>query len=412
MLDFTVNDPVFQDRENSNSVRRFIALAFLSFTACQGGAERSTPSELVRPAAKEDAGVPDASIPTGDAGCGAAPTGDFCGQTFLRERDDPPNVYFVVDRSGSMGTPFDRSGLSRYQTARRSIVSLLRTIGHRVRYGAAVFPSKIAPDACVEGEQIFATVRGDPAECVTSGGVGPLLNDLSTRLASYAPDGSTPTAATLEAIRPTLAALEGTTYVVLVTDGAPNCNFESRCPIYQCTLNIEMSSIDGRDCDDTFNCCDPLNTGPNAPGYCVDSDATESAISALADDGISTYVIGMPGAEPYADVLDRLAAAGGTARGAETDYYAVADADELTEVLGEIGTGIAISCSIDLEEPPEDPSRVNVYFDGELVPADETDGWAWDGDLRIEVRGEACDRLRSGEVLEARAVFGCDTVVR
>jgi hypothetical protein len=111
-------------------------------------------------------------------------------------------------------------------------------------------------------------------------------------------------------------------------------------------------------------------------------------------------------------LLDRLAGAGGTARGAETDYYAVLDADELADALKAIGTGIAISCSIDLEEPPEDPTRVNVYFDGELVPADEVDGWTWDGEQRIEVHGESCERLRSGEILEARAVFGCDTVVR
>jgi hypothetical protein len=311
-----------------------------------------------------------------------------------------------------MGAPFEGSALSKYHTARSAISSLLRRIGHRVRYGAAVFPSKLAPDQCTAGEQILATERGDPVECVANGGVGPRLDGLSDRLASYAPDGSTPTAATLEAIRPTLAELEGSTYVILMTDGAPNCNFESRCPIFECTLNIEMASVSGINCDDSFNCCDPLNTGPNAPGYCVDADATESVISALAEDGVSTYIVGMPGAEPYAMLLDRLAAAGGTARGAETDYYAVADADELTEALSDIGTGIAISCSIDLEEPPEDPSRVNVYFDGELVPSDETDGWTWDGDLRIEVRGDACERLRSGDVLEARAVFGCDTVVR
>ena len=120
----------------------------------------------------------------------------------------------------------------------------------------------------------------------------------------------------------------------------------------------------------------------------------------------------MPGAEPYAELLNRLAVAGGTARGAETDYYAVGDADALRDVLYDIGTGIALRCSIDLETAPEDPARVNVYFDGEVVPGDDADGWVWDGDQRIEVRGEACDRLRSGEILEARVVFGCDTIVR
>jgi hypothetical protein len=135
-------------------------------------------------------------------------------------------------------------------------------------------------------------------------------------------------------------------------------------------------------------------------------------VSALADAGIMTYVIGLPGAEAYAALLDRLAVAGGTARGGDTDYYPVGDADALGEALHEIGTGIAISCSIDLEAPPEDPTRVNVYFDGAVVPGDETDGWVWDGESRIEVHGAACDELRSGEIREARVVFGCDTVVR
>ena len=357
--------------------------------------------------------MPDGSvILPGDGGCGAPPAGDFCGQTFLREAFDPPNLYFVVDRSGSMGAPFEGSIYDKYRTARASIAGLLRSIGHRVRYGAAVFPSKLNADRCGPGEQIFPATLGDPAECAAQNKTGPVLSDLSMRLGSYPPDGATPTSATLEAILPTLVELEGDTSVVLVTDGAPNCNFEATCSASECTLNIEGATIDGRACTPDYNCCDAATFGPDAPGYCSDGDATERAVEALAAEGIATYVIGMPGAEAYADLLNRLAAAGGTARGAETDYYAVDDAEALTEALHDIGTGIAIQCSIELETPPEDPSRVNVYFDGDLVPSDDADGWAWDGAQRIEVRGEACDRLRSGEILEAHVVFGCDTVVR
>lgn len=356
---------------------------------------------------------PDATIiDTTDGGCGSAPAGDYCGQTFLREVDRPPNLYFVVDRSGSMGAPFEGSAYNRYKTALSSITDLLNQIGHRVRYGAAVFPSTAAPESCAAGQQVFPTVRGDPVECATSGRVGPVLRDLTLRLSDIGPDGATPTAATLESILPTLSELEGDTFVVLVTDGAPNCNLEGACSAAECTLNIEMLTVGDRVCDASYNCCDPKNTGANAGSYCTDSAASLSAVTALAEAGIMTYVIGMPGADPYAALLDELAAAGGTARGAETDYYAVGDADALREALRDIGTGIAISCSIDLEEPPDDPSRVNVYFDGTVVPGDETDGWVWDGESHIEVRGEACDELRSGEIREARVVFGCDTVVR
>ncbi len=382
--------------------------------ACQGGTPRPSPGDLVKPIpTREPPDRPDgAIIDTSDGGCGDEPAGEFCGQTFLREVDSPPNLYFVVDRSGSMGAPFEGSTLSKYHTARASIADLLRNIGHRVRYGAAIFPPQAAPATCSAGEEIFPTVAGDPAACAQNGRAGPVLLDLSSRLARLLPDGSTPTAATLDAIRPTLTELDGNTFVILVTDGAPNCNFDASCDIDVCTLNIEMLSIDGRSCDASFNCCDPANTGPNAGAYCADVEASEAAITALADEGILTYVIGMPGAEPYGALLDRLATAGGTARGDETDYYAVGDAEALSSALHSIGTGIAIRCSIELEEPPEDPARVNVYFDGEVLPADDIDGWTWDGEQRIEVRGAACEELRSGEILEARVVFGCDTVVR
>ncbi len=65
-----------------------------------------------------------------------------------------------------------------------------------------------------------------------------------------------------------------------------------------------------------------------------------------------TYVIGMPGAEAYADVLDRLAIAGGTARDGAPSYYDAADTGALGEALYAIGTGVAISCSIELESAP------------------------------------------------------------
>jgi hypothetical protein len=90
----------------------------------------------------------------------------------------------------------------------------------------------------------------------------------------------------------------------------------------------------------------------------------------------------------------------------------VTDEDDLQAAIYAIGTGVAIRCSIELDAAPDDPSQVNVYFDGELVPADPEDGWSWQDATTIQVNGAACDRLTSGDVIDARAVFGCDTVVR
>jgi hypothetical protein len=375
----------------------------LSLAACVGKHEKPDPGGFVRPhptSEPADAGL----VPE------AATCAEFCGETFLREVTDPPNLYFVIDRSGSMGGDVGDSNLTKYQAARAVLAELLRSIGHRVRYGAAVFPAPQNPDECGPGQQVFRATLGALPGC--DGEQDPQLSEFMRRLGALAPAGATPTSLTLDALRPMLEDLEGNTVVVLVTDGAPNCNLDAMCDVDECTLNIEGATLGTRACTPDFNCCDPDLGGPGMGGYCVDSDGTEAAITALYDAGIPTYVIGMPGAEPYAALLGQLARAGGTAREGSVGYYAVSHTSELREVLYAIGTGVAIRCSIELSEPPLDRALVNVYFDAELVPADDADGWSWGDDTRIVVNGEACQRLRSGGVLDARAVFGCDTVVR
>jgi hypothetical protein len=378
-------------------------LCLATSVACGSGIERAQPGELARPmgpaTGDDDGGI---ALPPPEA------CGEFCGETFLHEVTAPPNLYFLVDRSGSMGAFVDGASLTKYDMARKVLGDLLTVIGHRVRYGASIFPADT--ESCGGGLEVFVPTLGGLPAC--DGSFDPQLVDFLRRFGNFAPGGSTPTAAALTELRSELQGLDGDTYLVLLTDGAPNCNLDTTCGSDQCTLNIEGASVARRACTPDFNCCDADNTGPGAPGYCVDGDATEHQIARLAAHGVPTFVVGMPGAEPYSDLLARLAVAGGTARQGAVAYYAVKDQDELQQALYAIGTGVAISCSIQLDAPPDDPGMVNVYFDGELVPADPDNGWSWDGDSEIRVNGEACDRLKAGDVIDARAVFGCDTVVR
>jgi hypothetical protein len=385
-----------------------VFIAFVLAVSCD--AEREVGPAVHQPPREPepDASVIDSGVPE-DAG--------FCGEEFLREVNNAPTLYFVVDRSGSMSEEIPGSILSKYQAARSTLADVLKSLGHRLRYGAAVFPPWNTTTGCEPGEEIFETRLGDPPSFAVANELGPELRALLDRLGAAAPEGGTPTAPTLRELTPMLRALGGDTSVVLMTDGAPNCNAELACSAAECSLNIEGVAVGGRSCSGTVNCCDSDQVGEGAEAYCVDSDASEAALEELASDGIRTFVVGMPGAEAYADVLDRLAVAGGTARNvAEGDarYYDVRDEAELDEAIREIGTGIAIRCEIELEEPPAEPALVNVYFDGELVPRDAENGWDWGREdyTRIEVLGEACERLGSGEVLEARAVFGCETVLR
>jgi len=346
--------------------------------------------------------VPDADTDAADS---------LCGSEQIPAISDPPNLYFVVDRSGSMGETLAGSAYSKYENARIAISVMLRAVGHRVRYGAAVFPAFVNPDGCAPGMQVFPTVAGDPPNYAAMGENGPILSDLLQRLGSIEATGGTPTAATLSNLEPTILSLTGKkTYVVLMTDGAPNCNDALRCGPSACIPNIEQQSLNGTACDATFNCCDPRVNDGNV-GYCVDSAATEAAVADLEKQGVDTYVVGMPGSEPYADELNRLANAGNTARTGTAAYYAVTDTTELSDALKAIGAQVAINCDLPLAEKPDDPGLVNVYFDSRVVPKGDTDGWLWSSDSSIQFHGSACSQLTSGDVLNVQVRSGCPTVV-
>jgi hypothetical protein len=343
-----------------------------------------------------------------ETGAGGDP--NVCGQDVIPAVSNPPNLYFVIDRSGSMNEPFGDA--SRYETTRDALEQVLQQIGHRVHYGAAVFPALAYSDGCGPGVQVFPSTQGDPARYARDRETGPILAELLSRLGYAGQEGGTPTAETLAALRPTLVDLGPRTYVVLATDGAPNCNADTSCEASRCMLNVEGFTVDGNECTPDYNCCDPDNTAVGAERWCVDGARLEEEVEALAESGIPTYVIGMPGASYYADLLNRLAELGGTAREGETAYYAADDPAVLIGDLLEIGTGLAISCTVELEHEPEDPGQVNLYFDERLLPSDDDDGWRWAGPQTVEIVGAACDELGSGEVIELQIRYGCATVVR
>ncbi|HEY3255317.1 MAG TPA: hypothetical protein VGJ91_15265, partial [Polyangiaceae bacterium] len=188
-----------------------------------------------------------------------------------------------------------------------------------------------------------------------------------------------------------------------------NCNLGLRCGVDACIPNIEHQSASGIVCDDSFNCCAPQ---VSAGGDCVDADASEAAVLDYEQAGVDTFVVGMPGSEAYHAMLNRLAVAGNTARPGNTAYYAVSDTDQLDVALRAIGAQVAISCDLPLGEAPENPELVNVYFDDQVVPKNDDDGWRYSGESSIEFVGAACDTLSAGDVLNVQVLSGCPTVVR
>jgi len=141
----------------------------------------------------------------------------------------------------------------------------------------------------------------------------------------------------------------------------------------------------------------------------LDSGATIAAVSKLRDAGIRTYVVGIPGSEYYASLLDQLATVGGSARAGSPAYYRVDDIQTLSSTLAQIGYQALLTCEFSLDEPPPDPTFVNVYLDSGLVAYDPEDGWSWTSETSLQLNGEACELLKSGAVGQVQVVAGCPT---
>jgi hypothetical protein len=311
---------------------------------------------------------------------------NICGNEFHDAQTKHPLLYFVLDRSGSMAAP--DGGVSRYERMRQGVLDFTDALGAQIRAGAALFPAPGSGPGteCAAGAEVYApTVDPGPnfAEAI-----------------DVFPNGGTPTAATLQALRPRMLAEASPKVVLLATDGGPNCNAQASCSAAECILNLE-----GECPTSVGNCCAPPD---GLVENCLDRAATLAAITALKDEGSNVYVIGIPGSEIFGTVLNQMALAGGVAQDGATYYYRVDDLSLLSEVFKDIARDL-ISCTFDLTDPPEEMGLTNVYLNGQVVPLDPENGWIWvDGDT-VELVGAACDALKSGSVQEVQIVSGCPT---
>jgi hypothetical protein len=350
--------------------------------------------------------------------CDLGPMGGVCACVDQPLLGDPPNLYFVLDRSGSMSEDWGSTGQSKWATVVGNLTQLVVALGPRANFGASVFPNPRSPgDPCAAGAPTFPGIpgvyvlRGD----TPAGTVGPREQALISELSGAGAAGGTPTAATLRALAPTIESLPGKTYVIFATDGGPNCNSGAVCTAASCTLNIENTV----GCPQAGpNCCEP-SPGDVQNLSCLDAQPTIDAVQEIARAGVPVYVIGVPQSEAYATLLDELAMAGGTARGSEPQYYAADGADPaaLLTALKKIAAQVTGTCKLALSNAPPDPSLVNVFFDGTPLPQAGPDGWTLTlpkgdagGESTVTVLGTSCQKILGGDVVDVRVVAGCPTV--
>jgi len=218
------------------------------------------------------------------------------------------------------------------------------------------------------------------------------------------PAGGTPTVAALNNAAASMIALGSkvaSKYIILATDGGPNCNYLlSATP--KCTCTYAAANY----------CCTSYPQTCYGGETCLDEARALALIKdLLSNKKITTYVIGLDGTAEYTTLLNAMAVAGGAPQsGAPTSYYKASNQTQLQTALSKIATSV-ISCEIDLQKMPKYPNYVLVYIDGAKIPRDVTkkNGWDYaDATLtKIKLYGSACQILQDGKQHKVTATFAC-----
>lgn len=293
----------------------------------------------------------------------------------------PPEVLLLLDRSESMGTAFGSS--TRYQVVAALLSDIVTAYGAHVRFGYQELPGR---QGC--GEGLAACCASPPMVGVLGDNQTAVVSALS---AATPLTGGTPLAAALRAARDYYGELDddgGNRFVLLATDGAPNC-----------TLVGALAA--GRTPDDPA-CADAL-----------------AQVALLAAAGVGVIVLGV-GPDLANDTtagaacLESLAQAGGmTASPGSPGYYAAREPEELAAAIVQIlGAIDRPSCVLQLTQVSSDEVvDLGVFLDDQPIPQSPTNGWQSERNpWRVRITGEYCERILSLEVVKVEARYKCSVI--
>lgn len=362
----------------------------------------------------------------GDTGkpeeCPPIPELSSCGMAAQTADIKVVNMMLVVDKSGSMADSPKPDQDSKWLMLGNALKSALSGVQDQMNLGLIMYPYD--PDAGAEQTGVTCSVA-DGAESVNVP-IGPgvsTVDDIVRIVQDTTPSGGTPTAAALQAAYQYFttgagADMAGSRYVLLATDGGPNCNsLNSSCRDNPelCTANLDAQSPAATVTCTRPNCCITASNNMLRSELCLDNGAVVDAIIKLKDAGVTTYVVGIPGTEVYSDYLDQFAEASGqiSPTGPKKYYEVTADGgvESLTETFTGIVTQLVHSCDIPLDPPPDDPNLVNVAIDCDLKTKDEpAAGWQITGGDTLELQGTLCERVKTSGVKRVDLYYGCRPV--
>ena len=233
--------------------------------------------------------------------------------------------------------------------------------------------------------------------------------EIATSIAANEPtDGSTPTADAVRKGADYLSKLADPNpkFIVLATDGAPNCDSPSTSGSQVCTCMAPFTQS-GTNCCIGGLACIPCSFFPSA-----DSGAGE-AVAEAAMLGVNTFVIGIATGTSEEMVLNDLATKGKTARPGNPKYYPASNQTEFVTAINAISKQI-VSCTLALKTAPAMPDFSEVKVQGTtIVPRDLTHAEGWDygpNNTSIIFYGSYCDSLQAGTIDQVDATFSCEPI--
>ncbi|HEX7506979.1 MAG TPA: vWA domain-containing protein [Polyangia bacterium] len=307
----------------------------------------------------------------GSNSTGAAPTGDAnCGSQTNGSRE-PADVLLVLDRSGSMAYSTAEDCYCDAATAGRGGQVCSNTSNCTMRWPAltsAVTATLGSTSGSINwGLKLFSSTGSSCGLDKTTVEVAISTTSVSAieaKVAATTPGGNTPTAQAITASTAYLKTVQdqSTKYILLATDGEPNCAQGS-----DSTPNVQ---------------------------------ATVDAITAAKNAGFTVYVIGI-GPQAALTNLQSFAVAGGT-----TNYFPATSPQALADAFASISKTVT-TCTFVMAQTPPDPNNIAVYLDTNLLAKDPTNGWSLSGTQTVVLNGTACNAITAGTATRVRVLFGC-----
>jgi hypothetical protein len=305
-----------------------------------------------------------------------------CGQGNVSIQAIPPDILIIQDKSGSMNNDDSDSSCkngcganSKWSQVTAALNTVVSSTQSSINWGLKFFSDNKACGASAAPVVSVGTMNASAIASAISG---------------TGPGGNTPTRDAITYGASYLAGLTDTNtkYLLLATDGLPNC------PTGCASMTSNVSSS----CTMTDN--------PS------EDTAAANAVAAALQMGYKTYVIGIGNVSTAQNTLNSLAMAGGVPQtGAATSYYAATDPTALETALNAI-VGAVASCDISLVGAPSGFTNVAVSADMAgtpvQIPNDPTNGWSYGPNMQsITLNGTSCMNLKNGTYSNLQFYYAC-----